>query len=117
MTKWFGENIHPIVNSTVQHIHIQYDRMKYISPIFKVDQSGVFGVFEIPAGTSGVEKGVVPATNLELAWNTWDDMASSSGMSRLYGGIHCLTAHTSSQTVASIVNSKIETTWNISASV
>jgi hypothetical protein len=38
-------------------------------------------------------------------------MATSSGMSRLYGGIHCRTAHTSSQTVAERVHGIIQQKW------
>jgi len=42
----------------------------------------------IKAGTSGVEPGIVPATDVVLSWATFSDAANQAGMSRRYGGIH-----------------------------
>jgi hypothetical protein len=42
-------------------------------------------------------------------------MADSAGMSRLYGGIHAIAAHSNSQTVAMEVDGYINSTWNIRA--
>ena len=42
----------------------------------------------IKAGSSGVEPGTVPATDIVLAWPTFSDAANQAGMSRRYGGIH-----------------------------
>jgi hypothetical protein len=51
--------------------------------------SDVFG-FEItiPAGSSRVEPGVVPASAVTLSWATFSDAANEAGLSRRYGGIH-----------------------------
>jgi hypothetical protein len=51
--------------------------------------SDVFGEsVTIKAGSSGVEPGVVPATDITLSWPTFTDAANQAGMSRRYGGIH-----------------------------
>jgi hypothetical protein len=40
------------------------------------------------AGTSPVEPGAVPATDITLSWPTFSAAADQAGMSRRYGGIH-----------------------------
>jgi hypothetical protein len=42
----------------------------------------------LPAGSSRVEPGAVPATDLTLSWATFSDAADQAGISRRYGGIH-----------------------------
>jgi hypothetical protein len=42
----------------------------------------------VPAQSSTLEPGTVPATDLTLAWPTFSDAANQAGMSRRYGGIH-----------------------------
>jgi hypothetical protein len=42
----------------------------------------------LPAGTSRVEPGAVPARDLTLSWSTFSDAADEAGLSRRYGGIH-----------------------------
>ncbi len=42
----------------------------------------------IKAGSSRVEAGSVPATDITLAWSTFTEAADQAGMSRRYGGIH-----------------------------
>jgi hypothetical protein len=42
----------------------------------------------IPAGTSIVEPGVTPATDVTLQFDTWTDFATRCGYSRLWGGVH-----------------------------
>lgn len=42
----------------------------------------------IPAGSSRVEPGLVPASDLTLRWRTFSDAADEAGISRRYGGIH-----------------------------
>jgi hypothetical protein len=42
----------------------------------------------IPAGSSKVEPGAVPARDVILAWRTFSDAADQAGISRRYGGIH-----------------------------
>jgi hypothetical protein len=51
--------------------------------------SDVFGnSVIIKAGTSRVEPGAVPASDLTLSWPTFSAAAAQAGMSRRYGGIH-----------------------------
>jgi hypothetical protein len=42
----------------------------------------------VPAGSSLVEPGVVPARDITLAWLTFSAAADEAGISRLFGGIH-----------------------------
>jgi hypothetical protein len=42
----------------------------------------------IAAGSSRVEPGLVPASNITLKWKTFSDAADEAGISRRYGGIH-----------------------------
>ncbi len=46
------------------------------------------GSVTIPAGSSRVEPGLVPAIDVTLRWATFSDAAAQAGMSRRYGGIH-----------------------------
>ena len=41
-------------------------------------------------------------------------MADQAGMSRLYGGIHCISAHTGSQITAIQAHKYIEENWGFS---
>ncbi len=45
----------------------------------------------VPAGASRVEPGAVPAEDVVLRWDTFDDAANQAGYSRRLGGIHFLT--------------------------
>ena len=105
MTKWFG--------STITKNLITYDLQTLYSTAFTTNQTGAFGDFILPAGSSGVEPGVTPAAPVVLSFSTWQDMADQAGMSRLYGGIHAITAHYASQTTATAVDGYIANTWNI----
>jgi uncharacterized protein DUF6851/vanadium-dependent haloperoxidase-like protein len=42
----------------------------------------------LPAGSSRVEPGAVPARDLNLSWPTFSEAANQAGISRRYGGIH-----------------------------
>jgi hypothetical protein len=42
----------------------------------------------IKAGSSRVEAGAVPTTDITLKWVTFSEAADQAGMSRRYGGIH-----------------------------
>jgi hypothetical protein len=46
------------------------------------------GSATVPAGSSRVEPGLVPARDLTLEWPTFSDAAAQAGISRRYGGIH-----------------------------
>jgi hypothetical protein len=46
------------------------------------------GAVTLPAGSSRVEPGEVPASDLTLSWPTFSNAADQAGISRRYGGIH-----------------------------
>ncbi len=46
------------------------------------------GKVTFPAGSSRIEPGLTPATDLTLSWATFSDAANQAGSSRRYGGIH-----------------------------
>lgn len=51
----------------------------------------------LPAGSSTVEPGVVPAEEITLAFETWTEFEEACGLSRLYGGVHFRPAITQAQ--------------------
>jgi hypothetical protein len=105
MNKWFGDNI------TKQSVF--YDGLNLICPLFSKSSNGTYGDFIVSAGKSLIQPSIVPSSPLTVSFNTWNDMADSAGMSRLYGGIHCISAHSSSQQTAVEVDGYINSTWNI----
>jgi hypothetical protein len=105
MNKWFG--------STITKTPMTYDLQTLYSTAFATNQTAPYGDFVIPTGKSGVEPGTTPAAPVTLSFDTWQDMADQAGMSRLYGGIHAISAHYSSQTAATAVDGFINATWNI----
>jgi hypothetical protein len=46
----------------------------------------------VPAGSSLIEPGLTPKTDLALKWDTWTDLSKDCGMSRHWGGVHFLSA-------------------------
>lgn len=106
MTKWFGSTI---IKNTVA-----YDNLQLMSPVFNGTQAAPYGNFVVSPGSSVIQPGQTPALPLTLSFATWDEMANSAGMSRLYGGIHTIAAHTAAQTVAVQVDGFITNSWNIS---
>jgi hypothetical protein len=112
MTKWFGPNITKSIT--------YYDKQTLISPLFKLNATQPYGTFTIGIGKSEVQPDVVPNAPIVLSFNTWDDMSSGTlgaGPSRLYGGIHCSSANTASQEIASDVDTLINSSWNIQTSI
>lgn len=111
MTKWFGP--------TIQKGVVPYRQMALISPLFPTDQVGAYGDFSILAGASEVQPSAVPSVPVTLSFSLWDQMASGmegAGISRLHGGIHCLSAHQGSQQLASQLHIQLETCWAIPTS-
>ena len=108
MNKWF-----PIKhNSTFVKNKIVYDNLQLMSPLFKTTQSAAYGDFVISPGSSTIQQNIPDNVEM-LQFNTWDDIADSAGMSRLYGGIHTISAHTASQTVAVQIDGFINIDWKI----
>ncbi|MBV8602530.1 MAG: vanadium-dependent haloperoxidase [Candidatus Eremiobacteraeota bacterium] len=77
--------------------------------------------YTMMAGTSKINPGVDPATNVNMSWATFTDAANDAAMSRRYGGIHFsfgdLGGRTIGTSVADVVWSKAYTYINGTASV
>ena len=108
MDSWFGGAVPPVGMSR--------DDLWLLSPLFKqtdgTSQGGI-GEVQIASGRSLVQVGAVPAASVTLSWNTWQAIADSAGISRLYGGIHCISAHQGSQALANEAHERIDGVWGI----
>jgi hypothetical protein len=105
MSAWFGNSL-PTYQTTKTDLDL-------LSPVFlgTTLRDGPFGSITFPARKSIIQTGVVPATPIPISWNTWQDIANSAGISRLYGGIHCLSAHTGSQAIANALHTQLNNLW------
>jgi hypothetical protein len=69
----------------------------------------------LPAGSSKIEPGTLPATDLALSWATFSQAADEAGMSRRYGGIHFeqgdLDARSTGRMAARIAWKKANESW------
>jgi hypothetical protein len=79
--------------------------------------SDTFGMsVTIPAGSSRIEPGAVPAAPVTLSWKSFGEAADQAGISREYGGIHCndgdLEARQAGEDVGLLVWSKAKTYFN-----
>jgi hypothetical protein len=70
----------------------------------------------LPAGSSKVEPGAVPAADVTLRWTSFSEAADEAGISRRYGGIHFeqgdLDARATGRVAAQTAWSKAEHYWN-----
>lgn len=92
MTRWFGTDIPEVAARPMTGL-------SRISPMLADAQTVAFGTFVVPAASSKADP-AVPAAPITLSWPTWQEMADSAGISRQYGGIHALSAHTASKDMA-----------------
>lgn len=109
MNIWFGENIDTALT-------VKYDDIMLISPALR-PQTAAFGSFVFNRGNSLIQPNIVPASNLNLSWLTWGDIATSAGISRKYGGIHATSAHLGSVAAADTLHNAINTNFPISKGV
>lgn len=100
MNKWFGSYIK----------YIPEKRLDFISPILDPESEDLL----VKPGASIIQSGIVPEKNIHIKWPTWNEMAEQSGISRLYGGIHCISAHNASQRTAIEAHKYIEENWGFS---
>ncbi len=68
----------------------------------------------VKAGTSKIQTGLVPASDIHLTWSVWQDIADSAGVSRQYGGIHAVSADLGGKEVANTAFPLIASSWAIS---
>jgi hypothetical protein len=72
--------------------------------------SDIFGAqVTVAAGSSRVEPGAVPATDVTLSWWTFKDAADEAGISRRYGGIHFTHGDIEARLVAPVVAAQVWT--------
>lgn len=98
MNTWFGSEIK----------YTPQKRFDFVSPILDISSNTLL----IKPGSSNIQKGIVPSSPIVISWPTWNEMAEQSGMSRLYGGIHCISAHTGSNITAIETHKYIKNSWN-----
>jgi len=107
MTAWFSASI----PSTAP---IYMSDLPLLSPTFHSPQYNPFGQFTIMSGDSEVQPMVVPNTTTTFGWTTWQDMATSAGLSRQYGGIHAISAHQGSVAAVNALHPILKSYWNLS---
>ena len=104
MSDWFGASI-------PQTKAIRQADMYLLSNVFNgITETNPFGTWVFKAHTSEIQP-TVPAADTTLSWSTWNNMATSCGLSRQYGGIHAMSAHTASQAVATSLHSYVRANW------
>jgi hypothetical protein len=80
--------------------------------------SDAFGLsYTQPAGSSGIEPGLTPASDVTLSWATFSQAANEAGLSRRYGGIHFeegdLRARALGRQVAAVAWDKARSYFNV----
>ena len=76
-------------------------------------QQNPFGTVVFPIGSSLVQPGVVPAQPTTITFTSWSDLAESAGISRQYGGIHAISAHTGSLAIMAGLYPMIQAYWGL----
>lgn len=110
MTYWLGATIPP-----VPPIAVPQEQLEALSPVLhgSASASQPYATFVVYPGASEIQPSVVPATPTTLTFPTWSSLAHQIGMSRLYGGIHCISAHNASVAVANALYPVLQSAWGI----
>src|SRR5262245_40048203 len=70
----------------------------------------------LAVGSSRIEPGITPSTEITLSWDTFSEAAAEAGMSRLFGGIHFtdgnIEGHKLGRKVGAMVWQKAQTYFN-----
>ena len=106
MNAWFSSSI-PTDSITMTNLNL-------LSPMFSGTFTNSLTAIRILAKTSKIETDVTPSADVTLSWTTWQEIADSAGVSRQYGGIHCVSAHQGGQSVANSIFPLVTSSWNIS---
>ena len=108
MNAWFSPTI-PTTSINVSDLNL-------LSPMYTGVGTLRISLSNIPvkARTSLIQTGIVPASDVSLTWSVWQDIADSAGVSRQYGGIHCVSANLGGQAVANTAFPLITSRWAIS---
>ncbi len=105
MSAWFG--------NTIPTNDIVMSDLNLLSPIFSGTYVNKLTNITVPARSSRIEA-TVPATDINMTWTTWQEIADSAGVSRQYGGIHCVSANLGGQSVANSIFPLVNSSWAIS---
>jgi len=110
MTYWLGPVIPP-----VPPIAVPQEQLDALSPVLHASgtASHPYATFVVHPGASEIQPSLVPATPTTLTFTTWSSLAHQIGMSRLYGGIHCISAHNASVAVANALYPVLQSAWGI----
>lgn len=112
MAYWYGSAI-----PAMPVMAVSKQQLQHLSPLFNNLQTTElelpYATFVVGAGYSEIQPGVVPASSVTLSFTGWDELATQVGMSRLYGGIHCISAHEGSVAVANALYPLLQSRWGI----
>lgn len=117
MNKWFGPNI-PRDELPIQNFQHRQNHLAILTPLYSkqdIDNSYLeteYCKFIIPPYSSEIQE-TVPAEPITLQFDTWNDYANTCGISRIYGGIHAITAHNGSVVISNQVFNKVNSRLNI----
>ena len=105
MTSWFG--------ATLPSQTFAPSNIELVAPVLQNEITLALTYFPVAAGASEIQPGEVPAAPLTLTFATWQDVADSAGISRLYGGIHCQSANAGGKALANALTPALATAWGI----
>jgi len=106
MVEWFGDTIDTSKTVTLTDL-------KLVTPDLTATQQNPFGTIVFPTGSSRVQPGVVPAQPTTITFTSWSQLAQSAGISRQYGGIHAMSAHTGSLAIVAGLYPLIQAYWGM----
>ena len=107
ITKFFGSDISEL------NVTINSEELKLLSPLFKnfVGKPMYLSQIIIESNSSSIETNIL-SEQVYLKFNTWDEMAESAGMSRIYGGIHYISSNLISLDVGKKVSLLVNNKFN-----
>jgi hypothetical protein len=115
MTYWFGATIPSVATTTVDASQLlHFSPLFHSAPLLSLLP---YATFYVTPGSSEVQPGEVPAAAVVLNFPTWAALSHEVGMSRLYGGIHCISAHNASVAVANALYPVVHAAWGVQKSV
>jgi membrane-associated phospholipid phosphatase len=102
LTQLLGKNLHKL------NISLTKDEFKMLSPIFNTMELPSMPITNIivPAKSSHIVPNT-PIKPIELKFDTWEDLAKSAGISRIYGGIHYPSSNTIALKVGAYIGNEI----------
>ena len=106
MEQWFGDAIDTSKTASLSDLNL-------VTADLSAPQQNPFGTIVFPTGSSLVQPGVVPAQPTTLSFTSWSELAYSAGISRQYGGIHAISAHTGSLAIVAGLYPRIESYWGL----